>query len=380
MRTAVVGCGKIGRTHARALASLPGSEFVAVADPVAQRAADFAAEFGVRPYDDLDTMLEREQLDVLSVCTPHPAHADAVIRAAARRVHALVEKPLAPDLAECDRAVAASRAAGVRLGVVSQRRFYRPVLRVKRAIESGDIGTPILATLCVLGWRDRAYYESDPWRGTWEGEGGGVMINQTPHQLDLLQWFLGPIDELFGHWDNFNHPYIPVDDTAIAMLRFRSGALASVVLSNSQKPGLYGHIHIHGSNGASVGVQTEAGSSFVAGVTARVEPPINDLWTVPGQTHLLSEWQADDRRAADSVDVMSHYHELQIADFLEAVAAGRDPAVPGEEGRKVVEIITAIYRSQRDHRPVRFPLVGEETGDRDGRLTFATTTSGARVR
>jgi UDP-N-acetyl-2-amino-2-deoxyglucuronate dehydrogenase len=369
IRTALVGCGKVGHTHAQSLRSLPGSELVAVCDPATQRAAEFGRLYGARPYTDVSEMLEREHPAMVSICTPHPTHADLVVQCSASGVHTLVEKPLAADLGSCDRAIAAARQAGVKLGVISQRRLYQPVVRMRKAIDAGVIGTPVLAELTVLGWRDEAYYRSDPWRGRWDSEGGGVMVNQTPHQLDLLQWMMGPVDELFGYWDNLNHSYVEVEDSAIAVIRFKSGALASVVLSNSQKPGLYGRLHIHGSNGASVGVQTEGGSPFIAGVTEAVEPPINDLWTVPGQESLLAGWQSEDRETALSHEVMTYYHQCQIADFLEAIVADRPPMVDGVEGRKVVEIITAIYRAQRDGRPERFPLEAEvDRGDYDGRI------------
>ncbi len=372
IRTAVVGCGKIGDTHARALSSLPRSEFAAVCDPLPDRASELGRKYGARPYTDLGDMLERERLDMVSICTPHPLHADGIVECATRGVHTLVEKPLAPDLAGCDRAIDASLQAGVKLGVVSQRRLYPPVLRMREAIDKGSVGIPVLAILTVLGWRDEAYYRSDPWRGRWDSEGGGVMVNQTPHQLDLLQWMMGPIKELFGCWDNLNHPYVEVEDTAVAVIRFESGALGSVVLSNSQKPGLYGRLHIHGSNGASVGVQTEGGSPFIAGVTEMVDPPINDLWTVSDEVSLLAKWQSEDRKIASSHDVMTYYHQRQIADFLDAIINNRPPMVDGEEGRKVVELITAVYRAQRDGCPVRFPLVVEpDRADYDGRIGHA---------
>jgi predicted dehydrogenase len=184
-----------------------------------------------------------------------------------------------------------------------------------------------------------------------------------------MQWFMGPIDELYGVWDNVNHPFIEVEDSAVAIVRFRGGGLGSIVVSNSQKPGLYGRIHIHGSSGASVGAQTEGGSPFIAGVTSAIEPPFNDIWTIPGDEDRLEGWQAADRAAP--VDVMSHYHRLQIADFLGAIIDDRPPLVDGGEGRKVVEMITAIYRSQRDRRPIRFPLEPEPNAtDYDGRLTY----------
>jgi predicted dehydrogenase len=220
----------------------------------------------------------------------------------------------------------------------------------------------------MLGWRDEAYYRSDPWRGTWDGEGGGVLVNQAPHQLDLLQWFMGPVAELSGQWENLNHPYIEVEDTAVAVLRFKSGALGSIVVSNSQKPGLYGKVHVHGTNGASVGVQTDGGAMFIAGMTSVLEAPVNDLWTVPGEEHLLAQWQAEDRTTFEQVDPARHYHLLQDQDFLRAILKDRTPLVSGEEGRKTVELFTALYRSQRDGRPARFPLAAEEDKDFDGRL------------
>ena len=217
----------------------------------------------------------------------------------------------------------------MKLAVISQRRLYPCVQRVRQAISDGKIGRPVLANLTVLGWRDEAYYRSDAWRGRWDTEGGGVMMNQTPHQIDLLQWMMGPVDEVYGQWDNVNHPYIEVEDTVVAVVRFASGALGSVVLSNSQRPGLYGKLHVHGSSGASVGVQTESGSAFIAGVTQNVDPPLNDLWTVPGRRRSWQDGKMRTVRSLPRIDVMEHYHELQIEDFLEA-----DPRRSRPHGRR----------------------------------------------
>ena len=137
---------------------------------------------------------------------------------------------------------------------------------MKDAIDAGKIGVPVLGTVVMLGWRDEAYYKSDPWRGRWDTEGGGVLINQAPHQLDMLQWYMGSeIEEVYGIWKNFNHPYIEVEDSAVAIIKFKSGGIGNLIVSNSQKPGLYGKVHVHGSNGASVGVQTDSGSMFIVG-------------------------------------------------------------------------------------------------------------------
>jgi UDP-N-acetyl-2-amino-2-deoxyglucuronate dehydrogenase len=371
IRTAIYGCGKVAATHAAALAALPASRFVGVCDRNRTRAEEFGSRYGVPAFTDIREMVHESGAQMVSVCTPHPNHADATVAAAAAGAHVLVEKPLAADLAGCDRAIAACRSAGVKLSVMSQRRWYRPVLRVRRALDEGAIGKPILAVATLLEWRGEDYYRSDPWRGRWATEGGGVLVNQMPHLLDLLHWFMGPIDELYGYWGNFNHPQIEVEDTALAVIRFASGALGSVVASNSQDPGIHGTIHLHGDNGASIGAQTDAGSSFVSGMTARVEPPINDLWTVPGEEPRLAGWQAEDRAAAATEDPMTFYHARQIEDFLEAILRDREPAVGPEDGRSVVEMFTAIYRSRRDGAPARFPLRAEAGDDFDGRVSAA---------
>ena len=354
--TGIIGLGKVADTHAQALSSLPNSNFVAVCSRSQERAASFAKEYGVRAYTDLSEMLRDPDLAAVTICTPHPQHAQAAVACARAGKHVLVEKPLAITLEDCDRMIDAAHTAGVKLGVISQRRLYPSVLRVKQAIDEGRIGGVGLGVLMMFGWRSEEYYAMDAWRGTWQGEGGGVMVNQAVHQLDVYQWLMGPVAELFGYWDNLNHPYIEVEDTALAVVRFRNGALGSIVLSNSQKPGMYAKIHIHGRSGASVGVQTEGGSAFIAGVSSAVEPSVNDLWTVPGEETLLAGWQEEDRRFAASVDTMTYYHRLQIEDFIQSILEDRAPMITGEEGRKSVELFQVVYRSQREHRPVQFPL------------------------
>lgn len=353
----MIGCGKVAATHALAWSRLPTSEFVAVCDKEPDRASALAAKFAVRAYTDLTEMIEKEQVQVLSVCTQHTAHVPPIETAAARGVNVIVEKPLAVDLPSCDRAIAAARAGGVKLGVISQRRYYEPVRRIKEAIDSGRIGKPVLASVVMLGWREPSYYTLDPWRGTWKGEGGGVVVSQAPHYLDLMCWFMGPVSELHGYWDNYNHPSIEVDDTVVAVLRFASGAMGSIILSNSQRPGLFGKIHIHGSSGASVGAEIDSGSPFISGVTEKMEPPFNDIWTVPGEEHLLPVWNQKDR--STSCDVMTHYHELQLKDFLSAVIQDCKPSIDGEAGRRVVELFTAVYQSQSARKPIKFPIQTE---------------------
>ena len=368
LRTGVIGCGKVSHTHAKALSELQESEFVAAYSRSADKAKTFSRQYGAKGYTDLDAMLK--EVDAVVVCTPHPFHAAPTVQALKAGVHVLVEKPLASSLQDCDAMIAAAGKSGCKLGTVSQRRWYAPVMRVKQAIDDGRIGSPVLGMVTMLGWRDQSYYQSDPWRGTWQDEGGGVLVNQAPHQLDLLQWYMGPIQELFGYWDNLNHPYIEVEDTAIAVIRFKNGGLGNLILSNAQNPALYGKVLVHGSNGATVGVQTDGGAMFIAGMSEIEEAPINDHWTIPGEQDRLRTWQEEDTRLFNQVKAIEYYHQCQVEDFLEAVLNDRDPLVTGLEGRKTVEIFTALYRSQRDRRPVTFPLVPEQgRTDYDGRLS-----------
>lgn len=355
LRTALIGPGKVADTHARALQAL--SQFVAVCGRDATKTVTFAERYNIAAYADLSEMLRDERIDALVICTPHPQHTENALVALNMGIHVLIEKPMAITLTDCDRMLDAAQQHNAKIGVISQRRWYEPVQRVKAAIDSGKIGEPVLGIVQVLGWRSPEYFEMDAWRGTWAGEGGGVMVNQAVHQLDLFQWLMGPIQEVYGYWANLNHPTIEVEDTAIAVVRFENGALGSIILSNSQKPGLYSKIHIHGRSGASVGVQTEGGSVFIAGIPMQVDPAVNDIWAVPGEEHLLEGWTTQDRARGDQVEIVSHYHYLQIQDFLQAIQENREPYVNGTEGRKGVELFTAIYRSQQQHAPIQFPLV-----------------------
>jgi UDP-N-acetyl-2-amino-2-deoxyglucuronate dehydrogenase len=374
LKTGIVGTGKVGHLHAAALVNLPESEFTAVCNVNFAGAQVFAEQYGVKAYRDVEEMVAEGGVEAVTVCTPHPLHAEPTVKAARAGAHVIVEKPLASSLEDCDAMIGAAREAGVKLAMISQRRLYAPVQRIKRAIEDGKLGRPALGTVNMLGWRDEAYYASNAWRGTWRGEGGGVLVNQAPHQLDLLQWFMGPIDELFGCWANLNHPYIEVEDTAVAVIRFKGGALGQVTVSNSQNPALYGKVAVFGTNGAGVGVQTDGGAMFIAGMSTITEPPINDLWTIPGEEDLLKQWQQEDSDFFLKIDATRYYHELQLKDFLRAILEDREPMIAGEEGRKTVELFTAIYRSERDNRVIKFPLAAEpERGDFDGRLATAAS-------
>jgi len=365
---AILGCGKVAHLHAKAIKNLPNARLAGVWSRTLKTAKDFSVQYKVPAYQQIDKLIRKEKIDLAIVCTPHPFHLNPTVEAANAGANVLVEKPLASALEDCDAMISACKHAGVKLGVISQRRWYEPVKRVKDAIDAGKIGKPVFGTINMLGWRDKAYYDADEWRGTWQMEGGGVLVNQAPHQLDILLWYMGKIDEVYGQWRNLNHPYIEVEDTALAIIKFKNGGIGNIIVSNSQKPGIYGKVHVHGKNGASIGVQTDGGAMFIAGMSNILEPPVNDLWSVPGEEAMLKKWVEKDSAHFNSINPMVYYMERQIEDYLQALENDTEPLVNGEEGRRTVELFTAIYRSTRDNKPVKFPLEPENDNDMDGRL------------
>ena len=198
VKIGINGCGKVAHLHAAGIMKSKNAVLTAVYNEKAwfAQAEEFGKKYNAKAYHDIEQMIKEAGLEAVLICTPHPFHAQAVIAAANAGAHCQVEKPLAASLHDCDAMIEACKKNNVKLSVVSQRRFYEPVQRIKKAIEAGKIGKPVFGTINMLGWRDKNYYDSDAWRGTWEMEGGGVLVNQAPHQLDIVQWLMGPIDEV----------------------------------------------------------------------------------------------------------------------------------------------------------------------------------------
>ncbi|NCB02855.1 MAG: Gfo/Idh/MocA family oxidoreductase [Spirochaetia bacterium] len=354
VRFALIGYGKVAHLHAKAIQEANGAQLVAVCGRNKTRRDEFANKYNISSRDTIQEAVTYDHVDAVVISTPHPQHKENTIEAFDAGVHVLVEKPMAMNTSECtDMIVAAEKAQKV-LSVVSQRRWTPSAMRMREAIDSGKLGTVALGQVTILGWRDEAYYNSDPWRGKWDTEGGGILINQAPHQLDLLHWFLGPVERIYGEFENINHPYIEVEDSAVAVIRFKNGALASLLLSNSQKPGIYAKVHIHGTSGASVGVQTDGGAMFVAGVSKTTDPPVNDIWNIEGEEELLSHFRDQDTAFFNSIDADSYFFTRQIEDVVRAIVTNCPPLVTGEDGRETVKIIEGIYKSGREINPVSF--------------------------
>jgi predicted dehydrogenase len=344
VRIGLLGYGKVANLYGEAVKAAANAELVSVCGRNRPRRDEFAAKWQTASRDTAEEMVRLDKVDLTIVCTPHPQHRDGVLEALAGGSHALVEKPMAVTVAQCDEMIAAANKAGKILSVVGQRRWFPACARIKEAIEAGKLGRPALLQLTILGWRDEAYYASDPWRGKWAAEGGGILINQAAHQIDLMNWYMGPIKEIKGYWDNFNHPYIEVEDSAVAVLKFQNGGLGSVLVSNSQKPGIYAKVHVHGSSGASAGVQTDGGAMFIAGMSTITEPPLNDLWTIPGEEKLLDEFREEDEAFFKTINATVYFFTKQLEDLCGAILNGKAPPTSGGDGRETVKFIETMYK------------------------------------
>ena len=246
VRTALIGCGKVGQIQAEALSALPESDFVAVCDSDPARAQAFATRYRVRPYTDVPTMIKECKVASVFICTPHPLHARPAIeaaRAGAPRPGREAARGEPRGLLRDDSRGETARGQAWSHQPAAVENHYED----EASHRCGKIGRPVLGGFTMFCRRDQAYYQSDPWRGKWDTEGGGVLINQSPHMLDLLIWLMDDqVTEVCGYWANLNHPYVEVEDSAVAILRFARGGLGSIVTSLSQKPGIHTKVHIHG--------------------------------------------------------------------------------------------------------------------------------------
>ncbi|MGO9598044.1 MAG: Gfo/Idh/MocA family protein [Isosphaeraceae bacterium] len=345
----IIGCGLIAEFHARAIAETPGAAVVAAYSrhrANAEKIAGMAAKpCGI--YTELQSMLAHPGLDVVCICTPNGAHLEPALMAARAGKHVVVEKPLEITLSRCDAIIHACDAAGVGLCTIFPSRFTAANVRLKEAIMAGRFGRLTLADTYVKWWRTQEYYDSGGWRGTWELDGGGALMNQAIHNVDLLCWLMGDVDAVVALTATLAHVRIDVEDTAVASLRFKSGALGVIEAATSVYPGLLKRIEIHGDRGS-----------------ARVEQDDITLWDfqerVPSDNEVYAAMAATSgfkSGASDPRGITHTGHRDQLAEFLAAIDRKRAPRVDGREGRKSVEIIRAIYQSARTGQVVKLPLV-----------------------
>ena len=340
---AIVGTGVIAAMHADAIATLPGARLVAVTDVDSGIAAAFAAARGCEAEPDLDALLARADIDVVCVCVPSGLHAAIGVQAAKAGKHLVVEKPIDVTLAAADRLIEAVRAAGVALTVISQHRFDPGLIELKRLLGDGALGRLVLGEASTKWYRSQGYYDSGPWRGTWALDGGSLM-NQGIHYVDLLRWVMGPVAEVSAVCSTQGHQ-VEVEDTALAVLRFSSGAVGTVVSSTAVFPGFAQRLEVSGTGGT---VVVEDGEIVHRALTSD-SPDLGLRGT------LLPRPTAEPGAAANAAALDVASHAAQIADLLAAVEQGREPLVTGRSGRDALEVVCAVYESARTGRPVVLP-------------------------
>src|ERR687897_806067 len=265
LRFGILGCGVIGPHHAKAIAGLQSAELVAVADVVPELAEKLAEEYGCSHYASLQEMLSGVDLDAVCLCTPSGTHAEGAIAALEAGKHVVIEKPVDVTLEAADRLIKVQRATGRKVAVVSQHRFDAATQAVHEAVSGGEFGRLTSGSAEVPWWRSQAYYDSGGWRGTWELDGGGVLINQAIHSIDLLQWLMGQVVEVTAYTGLIAHERIEVEDTAVAILKFANGTLGTIVATTAAYPGLTTRIVVHGDRGSGIIDDDELTYFHVAG-------------------------------------------------------------------------------------------------------------------
>jgi predicted dehydrogenase len=341
----IVGCGNIAPIHAESINNIPNARLVAVSDVREENARNMAEKFGAEAfYTDYKKMLERDDIQVISLCVPSGMRAEMAEIVAAAGKHILSEKPLEVNTERIDRVINAARNGGVKLGCIFQYRFAEGPEYVKKALDAGRFGRLILGDAYIKWYRSDEYYKSGQWRGTRSLDGGGALMNQGIHQIDLLLWFMGPVKEVVAKTSSIGHEGLEVEDLASAILTFENGAMGVIEGSTAIWPGHAARVEVHGSEGSAV---IEDGSIRFWRFKDETEEDERIRQEQMGASVLGSG--AGDPLA----NLKSEGHRRQIEDFTNAILENREPAIGGHEGRRSVEVIQAIYQSAATGQSVK---------------------------
>jgi len=334
---AIVGCGNIAPFHAEAIRDTEGAELVAVCDKDSARAVELAEKFPAKVYSDFAELLKDDAVDVVNICLPSGLHEPLTIQSANAGKHVMVEKPLDITLEKCDAIIDACKKNKVKLATIFPARFTHGPTAIKNAIAAGRFGKLTLGDVAVKWFRTQEYYDSVDWRGTWKFDGGGALMNQSIHYIDMLQDIMGPVESVSAYCSTLVKN-IEAEDTAVAVLKFKNGALGTITGTTTAYPGLDARVGIHGENGSAI----LEGESLVT-------------WEFSNQTQDDGELQSSmsETKSSGASDptknLKSEGHKLQVEDMVAAISENREPMVSGESGRKAVEIICAIYQSARNN-------------------------------
>lgn len=343
----LVGCGMIAAFHAKAIQDIPDARVAAVFTSHPENAKKIAEQVGgCEIYTDYQAFLRHPGLEIVNICTPSGAHLEPAVAAADAKKHVVVEKPLEITLARCDQLIDACRRNSVKLCTIFPSRFSAANIALKQAIDAGRFGRLTLGDSYVKWWRTQQYYDGGGWRGTWKLDGGGAYMNQAIHNVDLLQWFMGDVAEVAGFMGTLAHERIEVEDTGVAAVRFKNGALGVIEATTSAFPGLLKKTEIHGTQGTVIVEQDDV-------LLWNFEPATSQDAEIRGR---FSQKVGGGGGASNPAAISYKGHFEQLKDFVQAVRTGSTPLVDGVEGRKSVEIILAIYAAARTGRSVTLPF------------------------
>ena len=340
----IIGTGGIAKTHAMAIGSLDNAKLIACYDLNDSRSDEFASIHGIRSYHDIEGFLSDPDIDIVTITTPSGAHLEPALAAIrAKKKAVIIEKPLEITTERCDQLIKAADENGVMLSCVFQSRFHDAPRLVRKAIDEGRFGRITLIDAQIKWFRTQSYYDDISWHGTWKMDGGGALMNQGIHAIDLLRWFGGDVADISSRTATLAHERIEVEDTAGAVISFKSGAIGIIEGSTAAYPGFLKRIEICGSEGSAI-----------------IEEESLKFWQFkderPEDAEIRAEYAdftSTGGGAGDPKAIGFHGHASEFADIIDALNTGRDPEITGREARKAVEVIEAVYRSAREGKTVK---------------------------
>ncbi|KAA5544061.1 Gfo/Idh/MocA family protein [Adhaeribacter rhizoryzae] len=336
----IVGAGMIANFHAKAIQSLPNANLAGICSDVPEQTRLVAEKYNCKAFGSNEEMLSSPDIDIVTIATPSGVHMEPAIMAAQYGKHTIVEKPVEITLDRIDQMIAAHKAAGTQLGAVFNFRFNDAVQLLKQTVEAGRFGKISHASVQVPWWRKPEYYAGS-WRGTWKMDGGGALMNQSIHMVDMLQYLMGPLASLQAYTATIAHE-IEVEDTATAVVQFKNNALGAIYGSTASFPGQLRRIEITGTKGTAVLVE----NSF-------------SVWDFADQTEednaVLTRFQNETTGgASDPSAIPFEPHAKNFAAFIAALDENRPFEIDGTEARKAVEIILAVYQSAKEKKMYTF--------------------------
>jgi len=328
------GCGLISAFHAEAIAQIDNAKLCGAFDLNKEAELSFCKKYDAKPFDTIDEFLSSGDIDAVCICLPSGLHYEAAMKCIESGKHVVIEKPMTLNSQDAQKIIDKADEKGVCVAVISQLRYTEAVGKVKKIIESGKLGTITIGNAIMKYWRDEDYYKDKPWRGTFKMDGGGALMNQGIHGVDLLQYLMGKVVSVFAFSKTLVHD-IEAEDTLTAVVEYENGAIGTIQATTSVNPGYGRRIEIHGSKGSIV----------------LCEDTI-EVCDVEGEDKEALSMGKEHASASRPDGIGCEFHALQLEDFVRAVTNGEKPWIDAREGKKAVDIITAIYKSAKSGEKV----------------------------